>query len=115
MSWLLLRASGVLGLGSGYDGYAIPADIYALAQAPVREVSAKFIGRSVTANGNEERFSQRYNYVVRGVSVSAGLVRPVRQQGTFLTGSPHYEERASTWRASLGGMHLAVCMWRHIC
>lgn len=49
------------------DGYTVPNDVRALSQLDRRTVSAAWIGQKVTANGNQARFAQRYNFVARDI------------------------------------------------
>ena len=53
------------------DGYRLPPEVYALASAETREVSSKFIGQSIDANGNMAKFAHRYNFV-KNVSYTIG-------------------------------------------
>ncbi len=60
----MMHAAGD-GDGDG-DGYVVPAAIFNLTRAPVREVSGRFVGQRVDANGMQAAFAHRYNYVARG-------------------------------------------------
>ena len=53
----------LLNLMEGVGGYTLPAPVRALATAPIREISGRYIGMDVTANGNSARWAHRYNYV----------------------------------------------------
>jgi hypothetical protein len=45
------------------NGYRLPADLMALTKLPSREVQSRFLSQPSTANGEQARFADTYNYI----------------------------------------------------
>eukprot|EP00750_Incisomonas_marina_P013406 INCI17311.1.p1 GENE.INCI17311.1~~INCI17311.1.p1 ORF type:complete len:709 (+),score=110.86 INCI17311.1:167-2293(+) len=49
------------------NGYQLKSDLRELADLDTVEVDTRFLGQTITANGNSDKFSQVYNYIRRGL------------------------------------------------